>query len=198
MFDTKLAYYQDIGHKDIDGNWVPNYCIIVFSMVDGYGSSVMTNLPRPLDIRIYNNMLVYTVENGQGSDVYMLDLTAKTLTPKKISTKSGNNNHARIYDNTIVYHSDVDGSDHIYVYNIKSGETIMPAPASSQQWYADIYGSTIVYDDNRNGNWDIYAYDLNSHTERQITNENHDQRAPVIYNNRVAYLDNRNSNRRSE
>ncbi len=192
MFDTKLAYYQDIGHNDIDGNWVPNYAIYVFSMIDGTNSCVLTNLPKPLDIRIYNNMLVYTVVNGQGSDVYLLDLGAKTLNPQKISTKPGNNNHARIYDNTIVYHSDADGSDHIYVYSINSGQTFMPAPGS-QQWSADIYGNTIVYDDNRNGNWDIYAYDLNSHTERQITNEAHDQHAPVIYGNRIAYLDDRNS-----
>lgn len=191
MFDTKLAYYQDVGRFNNDGKWVPNYHIYVFDMVMGSASDVMPNLPKPLDIRIYGDRLVYTVVSGSGSDIYLLDLSWKTPAPQKISTGSGNNNHARIYDHTIVYHSDTEGTDHIYIYDINTGTTSSPTQ-QGQQWNADIYGSTVVYDDNRNGNWDIYAYDLNTHNERRITNEPGDQRAPVIYGSRIAYMDNRN------
>jgi beta propeller repeat protein len=194
MFDTRLAYYQDIGHFNIDGKWIPNYSIFVFNMIDGYAAAVLDNLPKPLDIRIYGDRLVYTVVNGQGgSDVYLLDLATKTPSPKKISPAMGNNNHARIYDHTIVFHSDYEGKNRVYIYDINTGKTSTPAP-DGEQWNADIYGNTVIYDDNRNGNWDIYAYDLSTNQERRITNEPHDQRAPVIYGSRIAYLDNRNRN----
>jgi len=191
MSDTKLAYYQDIGHYDSTDNWVPVYAIYVLNMIDGSTADVIDHIPRPIDIRMSGDKLVYTVVNGQDSDIYMLDLSMHKPTPQKISTGTGNNNLARIYGNTIVYHSDVDGKNHIYIYDINTGKTAL-LTTEGEQWNADIYGSTVVYDDNRNGNWDIYAYDLNTHTERQITNEPHDQRAPVTYGNRIAYMDDRN------
>ncbi len=191
MFDTKLAYYQDIGHPDTDGNWVPVYSIRVFSMIDGSAASVVDNSPLPRDIQIFGDRLVYTVYTDIGSDVYLLDLGVHSAQARKISKGTGNNNYARIYDHTIVYHSDVDGEDHIYVYDITSGQTSVLTTQGSQ-WHADIYGSTIVYDDKRNGNWDIYAYDLNTHVERRITNEPRDQWEPKIYGNRIVYMDNRN------
>jgi beta propeller repeat protein len=192
MFDTKLAYYQDIGHYNTEGKWVPNYSIFVFSMIDGYAASVIDNLPKPLDIRIYGDRLVYTVVNGHGgSDVYLLDLATKTPAPRKISPAMGNNNYARIYDHTIVFISDYEGKNKAYIYDINTGKTMSPAQ-DGEQWHVGIYGNTVVYDDNRNGNWDIYAYDLSSNQERRITNEPHDQMSPVIYGNRIAYMDNRN------
>jgi len=191
MFDTKLAYYQDIGHLDTDGNWVPVYSIRVFSMIDGSAASVVDNSPLPRDLQIYGDRLVYTLYSDIGSDVYLLELGAHNVNVQKISPGTGNSNYARIYDRTIVYHSDVSGKDHIYVYDIITGTT-MPLTTEGVQWHADIYGSTIVYDDNRNGNWDIYAYDLNTHVERRITNEPHDQRDPRIFGNRIVYMDNRN------
>src|SRR5271157_70302 len=191
MSGSKLAYYQDNGNYDANHVWNPDYSIFVFSTVDGTNSNVMSNLPRPLDISIDGDKLVYTVVNGQGSDVYLLDLSQRSIVPKKISTRQGNNNHARISGRYIVYYSDVDGGDHIYVYDITTGQTFEPAPDSLQS-SADIYGNTVVYDDNRNGNWDIYAYDMSTKAERRITNESHDQRNPVIYGNRIAYMDNRN------
>ncbi len=192
MFDTKMAYYQDVGHHDTDGKWVPVYSIYVFDISMGDRSAVIDNIDKPLDIRIFGDKLVYTVVNGHGSDVYLLNLGAATSDrkPNKISTGTGNNNHARIYDHNIVYHSDSAGKDHVYVYDINTGKTL-PISPNSEQWNADIYGSAVVYDDNRNGNWDIYAYDLNTHTERRITNEPHNQRAPVINGNRIAYMDDR-------
>ncbi|AFD00014.1 hypothetical protein Mtc_1260 [Methanocella conradii HZ254] len=191
MFDTKLAYYQDDGHYNTDGTWVPLHTIRVFNMVDGQTSIVIYDIPKPLDMRIYKDMLVYTVVDGEGSDVYLLDLAKLNSKPQRVSTGSGNNNHARIYDHTIVYYSDRDGKSHIYMYDINTAKTSVVA-TEGEQWNADIYGNTIVYDDNRNGNWDIYAYDLSTGVERRITNEPHDQRAPVIYGNRIAYMDNRN------
>ncbi|HTY89616.1 MAG TPA: hypothetical protein VMC84_00400 [Methanocella sp.] len=191
MFANKLAYYQDVGRYDSEGKWVPNYHIYVFDMVMGSASDVMSNLPKPLDIRIYGDRLVYTVVSGTCNDIYLLDLGTKNPAPQKISTSPGLNNHARIYDHYIVYHSDASGTDHIYIYDINTGSTTSPTQTGSQG-YADIYGSTVVYDDNRNGNWDIYAYDLNTQNERRLTNEPHDQQAPVIYGNRIAYMDNRN------
>lgn len=191
MFDTKLAYYQDIGHFNADGKWVPSYSIRVFSMIDGYAASVIDNTPLPLDIKIYGDRLVYTVISDGGSDVYLLDLGVLNAKPRKISTGICNNNYARIYGHTTVYHSDVDGKNRIYIYDITTGKTT-PLTTEGEQWHADIYGDTIVYDDNRDGNWNIYAYDLNTHEERQVTNEPHDQRDPRIYGNRIAYMDNRN------
>lgn len=191
MFDTKLAYYQDLGRFNSEGTWAPSYHIYVFNMIEGYAADVSSNLPKPLDIRIYGDRLVYTVVSGSGSDVYLLDLSWKTPVPQKISTGSGNNNHARIYDHTIVYHSDATGTDHVYIYDINTGTTTSPT-GKGEQWNADIYDGTIVYDDNRNGQWDIYAYDLDTGVERRITNEPHNQRAPVIYGSRIVYLDDRN------
>lgn len=195
MFGSRLAYYQDMGSYGSDNKWAPDYCIYVFDMDVGNTYSIVQNLPMPLDIRIYNDELVYTVVNGTGSDIYFLkiDLGATKLIPKKITDTPGNNNHARIYGNTIVYHSDGSGEDHVYIYNINTGQTYMPAP-NSEQRSADIYGNTVVYDDNRNGNWDIYAYDISTNTERQITNEPHDQLSPVVYDDHIAYMDNRNGN----
>ncbi|HTX43159.1 MAG TPA: hypothetical protein VMC61_00420 [Methanocella sp.] len=191
MSDTKLAYYQDIGHYDTSGNWAPIYAIYVFNMLDGSTADVIDNIPRPIDIKMSGNKLVYTVVNGQESDIFLLDLSVQKPTTKKVSVGTGNNNVARIYGNTIVYHSNVDGKDHIYIYDINTGNRFIPAP-DGEQWNADIYGNTVVYDDDRNGNWDIYAYDLNTHNERRLTNEPHDQRAPVVYGNRIVYTDNRN------
>ena len=190
MFGTNLAYYQDVGHYDNEGKWSSNYHIYVFDMIQGSAADVMDNLPKPLDLRIYGQRLVYTVVSGTGNDIYLLDLSQKTPTPKKINSGPGYNNHARIYDHYVVYHSDTDGTDHIYIYDINTGNTIEPAKGSAQG-YGDIYGTTVVYDDNRNGNWDIYAYDLNTHNERRLTNEPNDQQMPVIYGNRIAYMDNR-------
>jgi beta propeller repeat protein len=190
MFGDRLAYYQDVGHYSSEGKWVPSYHIYVFDMIQGSASDVMSDLPKPLDIRIYGDKLVYTVVSGTGSDIYLLDLSWKTPAPRKISTGTGNNNHARIFDHTIVYHSDVEGKDHIYIYDINTGTTTCPTH-EGQQWNADIYDNTLVYDDNRNGNWDIYAYDLNTHVERRITNQPNNQRAPVLYGSRIAYLDDR-------
>lgn len=191
MSGYKLAYYQDNGNYNSDHVWVPDYSIFVFSTQDGTNSDVMSNLPRPLDISIDGDKLVYTVVDGQGSDVYLLDLSQRTIVPKKISTTQGNNNHARISGRYVVYYSDVSGGDHIYVYDITTGLTFEPASGSSQS-SADIYGNTVVYDDDRNGNWDIYAYDMSTKSERRITNEPNDQRSPVISGNRIAYMDNRN------
>jgi len=191
MFDTKLAYYQDDGHYNSDGVWVPLNSIRVFNMVDGSTAIVTYDVPKPLDMRIYGDTLVYTVVNGAGSDVYMLDLTKISPKPQRISSGSGNNNHARVYGHTIVYYSDVSGKSHVYMYDINTGKT-SPVSTEGEQWSADIYGNTIVYDDNRNGNWDIYAYDLTTGVERRITNEPHDQRSPAIYGNRIVYMDNRN------
>jgi beta propeller repeat protein len=190
MYGSKLAYYQDVGHRNSDGSWAADYHIYVFSMEDGYAADVMDKIPKPLDIRIYGDRLVYTVVNGGGSDIYLLDLATKNWAPKKISTGTGNNNHARIYDHNIVYHSDAEGADHIYIYDINTGTTISPT-TEGRQWNADIYGDTIVYDSYLDDNWDIYAFDLNTHVERRITNEPNDQRAPVIYGSRIAYMDNR-------
>jgi beta propeller repeat protein len=190
MFDNKLAYYQDVGHTDSQGKWVAEYHIYVFDLIEGIAADVIGPIAKPLDIRIYGNRLVYTVTSSTGSDIYLLDLSAKTPTPRKISTGSGNNNHARIYDNHIVYHSDADSGDHVYIYDINTGNTICPAPGSSQ-WNGDIYGDTVVYDDNRNGNWDIYTYDIGAQTERRLTNEPDNQRAPVVYGKYVAYMDDR-------
>lgn len=191
MYDTKLAYYQDNGHMDpIEKQWVPNYCIYVFSMIDGSTSSALTNLPQPYDIRIYGDRLVWMTRNGQYSDIWYVDLSTVKYTPKKISTQEANNNHPRIYDNTIVYHSDMGGEDHVYMYTISTGQTRKIAQAG-QQWSADIYKNYIVYDDNRDGNWNIYLYDMNSNTETRLTNEMHDQKSPVINGNRIAYYDNR-------
>jgi beta propeller repeat protein len=190
MSDTKLAYYEDIGHSNPDGSWDPDYSIYVFDLVMGQTASVIDNIPKPLDMCMYDNELVYTVVDGTGSDVYYLDLSDQHPSPEKISTNSGDNNHARIYGNWIVYYSDYSGSNHIYLYNIQSGQTTEPAPNSEQQ-SADIYGTTVVYDDNRYGNWDIFSYDVNTHAETQLTNEPHDQEYPVIYGNRIAYMDDR-------
>jgi beta propeller repeat protein len=188
MSGTKLAYYQDVGHFDTAGKWAPAYSIRVFSMVDGTAASVIDNTPRPLDMQIYDNRLVYTIVNGDGSDVYFLDLGVLNPKPRRISSGTGDNNNARIYDNTIVYQSDVSGKHHIYAYDIPAGKTSL-LTEEGEQYHADIYGNTIVYDDNRNGNWDIYAYDLGANAERRLTNEPHDQMAPVIYGNRIAYMD---------
>jgi beta propeller repeat protein len=190
MFDTKLAYYQDVGHYDSDRNWVPSYSIRVFDMIDGSAASVRDNSPLPRDLQIYGDRLVYTLYGDSGSDVYLLDLSVLNPTPQKISRGTCNNNYGRIYDHTIVYHSDIDGKDHIYVYDINTGQTT-PLPPGGAQWHADIYGSTVVYDDNRDGNWNIYAYDLDTRSERRITNEPHDQMDPKIYGDRIAYMDNR-------
>jgi beta propeller repeat protein len=191
MFDTNLAYYQDVGHYNTDGKWVPVYSIRVFNMIDGTAASVIDNSPLPRDLQIYGNRLVYTLYGGAGSDVYLLDLGVLTPKPQKISTGACNNNYARIYDHTIIYHSDADGKNHIYAYDINTGKTT-PLTTEGEQWHADIYGNTVVYDDNRDGNWNIYAYDLNTHAERRITNEPHDQRDPRIYGNRIVYMDDRN------
>jgi beta propeller repeat protein len=190
MFDTKLAYYQDVGHYNTEGKWVPVYSIRVFNMVDGSAASVRDNSPLPRDLQIYGDRLVYTLYGDSGSDVYLLDLSVLNPTPQKISRGTCNNNYARIYDHTIVYHSDVEGTDRIYVYDINTGQT-MSLPSGGAQWHADIYGSTVVYDDNRDGNWNIYAFDLDTRYERRITNEPHDQRDPKIYGDRIAYIDNR-------
>ncbi len=193
MFDTRLAYYQDVGHYNTEGQWVPVYSIRVFSMIDGQAASVLDNAPLPRDLQIYGDKLVYTIYTDSGSDVYLLDLTQINPKPRKISKGVGNNNYARIYDHTIVYHSDIDGKDHIYIYDISSGQTTLLTSEGSQ-WHADIYGNTVVYDDNRDGDWNIYAYDLDTHAERRITSEPHDQRDPKIYGNRIVYMDNRNGN----
>ena len=192
MSDTKLAYYQDDGHKNSDGSWSPDYAIYVLDLVSGQTASVINDIPKPLDMSMYDNELVYTVMTGSGSDVYYLDLSALHPAPKKISVKSGDNNHARIYGNWIVYYSDCDGSNHIYLYNIQTGQTTEPAPDSQQQ-SADIYGTTVVYDDNRFGNWDIFSYDVITHVETQLTNEPSDQMYPVINGNLIAYFDNRDN-----
>ena len=195
MSDTKLAYYEDIGQTNAAGVFVHDYSIYVFDLASGQTASVIDNIPKPLDINMYDNELVYTVQdsNGQGSDVYYLDLSVQNPTPKMISVHAGDNNNARIYGNWVVYYSDWDGSNHIYLYNIQTGQTTEPAP-NSQQQSADIYGTTVVYDDNRYGNWDIFSYDVNTHQETQLTNEPHDQEHPVIYGNQVAYFDDRGGN----
>jgi beta propeller repeat protein len=191
MFDTKLAYYQDVGHFNTDGEWVPVYSIRVFNAVDGYAASVIDNSPLPLDIKIYGDRLVYTVVSGQGSDVYLLDLATLKPAPQKISAGPGANNYGRIYGNVVVFISDTSGKNRAYIYDINTGKTTNPT-AEGEQRHIAIYGNTIVYDDNREGNWNIYAYDLNTHVERRVTNEPHDQMDPVINGNRIAYMDNRN------
>ncbi len=190
MFGEKLAYYQDIGHYDTEGNWVPVYTIIVFNMIEGTAASVIRDTPLPLDIKIDGERLVFTVINGQGSDVYLLDLTPRNYSPKRISSGEGSSNYGRISGNTIVYISDISGKSRLYIYDINTGQAASPVPGSEQR-HAAIYGNTIVYDDNRDGNWNIYAYDLNTRSERRITSEPHDQMDPVIYGNRIAYMDNR-------
>lgn len=189
-----LLYCEDDGSIDpITKTWVPTYCVYLYNMNDGTTSSIRSNIGKPIDIRMYGSNVVWTTPDGEGSDILLFDIRSNPLKVITITQNSASNNHARIYGDKVVYHSDVDGTHHIYIYDIPSGSTDQMT-SGSKQLSADIYGNTIVFDDYRDGNWNIYTYDLTTKAIKYLTYQPSDQLSPIIFGKHVAYLDNRNGN----
>ena len=166
-----LLYCEDDGMMDpTTKTWDSVYCVYLYNMHDGTTSSIKSNIGKPIDIRMDGNYVVWTTQDGDGSDILLFDIQSH---PLKIITiaQGGNNNHARISGNKIVYHSDKGDAHHIYIYNIPTG-TDLQMTLDSKQMSADISGNTIVFDDNRDGNWNIYTYDLTTHLAHYFTYEN--------------------------
>jgi len=188
-----LLYSEDDGMMDpVSKSWSSVYCVYLFNMNDDTTSSVASNIGKPIDIRMDGNYVVWTTVDGEGSDISLYNLQGKPLKVVTIASGGSSNNHARISGNNIVYHSDKDGSHHIYIYNIATAQT-SEMTTDSKQMSADISGNTVVFDDYRDGNWNIYTYDLTTHLSHYFTYESHDQLSPVISGSHVAYLDYRNS-----
>jgi beta propeller repeat protein len=191
IFANKLIYTGNDGAYNPATGWIDIFSLYEFEFVDGNRNLWTNPKLEPNEHRGYGSYVVWWQINGNGRDIILFKYDARPCTSKVISPAGTGSDHPRIYGDTIVYHSIVGGTDHIYFYDIPGGFT-KKVTDIGEQYYADVYENRIVYDDNRENNWNIYVYDRSTDQERQLTSEPHDQMMPQFYGSNIIYMDNRN------
>jgi hypothetical protein len=190
IFEGKLIYTANDGAYNPTTGWLDIFSLYEYEIsVSLYNLWANPSL-EPHEPRGYGSYVVWWQINGNGRDLILFKHDSLPCTSKVITQPGTISDHPRIYGNTIVYHSIVDGTDHIYIYDITSGRTRWIT--SGTQCYADVYKNSVVFDDNRDGNWNIYIFDRSTEEERPLTNEPHSQMMPQIYGSNVIFMDNRN------
>ncbi len=132
---------------------------------------------------IYGNRIAWSANNS----VYMLDISRST------QTEIARGNSPDIYDNKIVYDSDIAGdTPHIYLYNIITKKSI-DVSQYGDNMFSHIYGDKVIWSDfyTRLGN--IRMYDIATEQQTEVTTGDdmtgYDTGgATDIYNGKIVYL----------
>ncbi|MCK4949807.1 MAG: hypothetical protein KAS60_06955 [Thermoplasmata archaeon] len=149
---------------------------------------------------IYGNLMVWCGYRYGEADIFMFDLGEDGIPytdddggETRITTDPTTKQLSpAIWENRIVYDSNENGNEDVFLYDITTGITTQITTDSADQWNPKIYGDYIVWVDTRNGNRDVYAYDLGTGTEMQITTDPDDQAHPNVYGDIIAWTDFRN------
>jgi len=184
----QLIYTGNDGASNPVTGWIDIFTLYQYDFASGTINMLKHDMPQPNEPRSDGDYVVWWDVSDGSRNIVLYD--KKTCKSKTINAAGAGSDHPRISGKTVVYHSVVGGADHIYSYNIDTGET-RSVSSHGMQYYADVSGNRYVYDDNRDGKWDIYAYDRTTMKEVQLTNEPHDQMMPQIYGDYVIYMDNR-------
>jgi beta propeller repeat protein len=191
IFANRLIYTGNDGAYNPAIGWLDIFSLYEFEIADNNYNLWANPSLEPNEPRGYGSYVVWWQINGNGRDIVLFRHDSRPCMSKIISPAGASSDHPRIYGNTVVFHSIVGGTDHIYFYDIPGGFT-KKITDLGKQYYADVYENNIVYDDNRENNWNIYVYDRTNGQERQLTSEPHDQMMPQFYGNNIIYMDNRN------
>jgi beta propeller repeat protein len=189
VFDNRLIYTGNDGGSNPVTKRQDIFSLYEFEFRDSSYNLWAANIEEPRELRGYGDKVVWWTSSGDEKSVHLFNI--KSCKGTVISPAGANSDHPRIYGNTVVYHSVIGGTHHIYSYDIDSGLTER-VTAAGKQYSADIYEKKIVYDDLRDSDWNIYLYDRSSGRESRLTNEPHDQMSPQVYGDTVIYMDNRN------
>ncbi|OPY25862.1 MAG: hypothetical protein A4E28_02888 [Methanocella sp. PtaU1.Bin125] len=191
IFSNKLIYTANDGAYNPTTGWLDIFSLYEFEFADNNYNLWANPELEPNEPRGYGSYVTWWQINGDYRDIVLFQHDTRPCTLTVISQPGTSSDHPRIHGNTVVYHSAVGGTDHIYFYDIPGGFT-KKITDQGKQIYGDVYENRIVYDDNRFGNWNIWSYDRSTNQERLLTNEPHDQMMPQIFGSNMIYLDNRN------
>ncbi|MEK6963583.1 MAG: MopE-related protein [Nanoarchaeota archaeon] len=108
------------------------------------------------------------------------------------SNTSYSETNSDTYQNLIVYSSNKNGNNDLYVYDTNTRKETQITDNFDIELNPRIYKDSVVYQASRSGNYDIYLYNITSKTERQITLNPSGQWRPAVYENYIAWIDGRN------
>jgi len=188
IYGNQLVFTGNEGNRNPQTGMLDIFGLYDYEFATGNINLLVHNIPEPNEPRGDGQYIVWWDVTG-GGNIVLLD--TKSIKSKNVSPEGAVSNHPRISGNTVVYHSVVGGIDHIFSYDITTGQT-RQITSLGMQYSADVSGSRIVYDNDVDGKCDIWMFDRSTMQERQLTDEPHDQMYPQIYGNNVVYLDNRN------
>jgi TolB protein len=161
-----------------------------FNTENGQTTTRMTGMPDPHDIQSRGTNTVWWLRTGEYRLVSLLRYSRYDSAFMVISPESVLSDKPRVSDNTVVYHTVIDGTGRINAYDINA-RTTRQMPGTGSQSDCDVYDGIVVYDDDRYGNRDIYSFDLATGIETRLTGGERDETNPVIWGNYVAFVDNR-------
>ncbi|HWQ67792.1 MAG TPA: PKD domain-containing protein [Methanospirillum sp.] len=105
-----------------------------------------------------------------------------TANPVFINPNSQDKANPDVDGDWIAYQQLDDGREdwNIYLYNIKTQQTIQVTRDISTQINPRISGDLVAWEDNRNGKWDIFMYNLKKDLTTAVTFDDVDDRSPSI------------------
>ena len=177
-----------------------------------FGESQITlNNSEQLNPDIYqyglNHFAIVWQDNRNGNwDIYMYyqnhlgDGTWDVRYDVQITSKSGNNELPKIYDDVLVYQSDRNGNWDIFMYNLTTKVETQITTDLTDQVSCAVYDDIIVWQDWRNmwftnpynSLWiypgmDIYIYNLTSNTEEQLPLSEEACFSPAISKDQIVF-----------
>ena len=72
-----------------------------------------------------------------------------------------------IYENYIVYQSDIDGNSNIYLYDKSTSTTTQITSNTYININPKVYGNYVVFQSMGGGNWDIILYDITTYDSKR-------------------------------
>jgi beta propeller repeat protein len=174
IYGSKLVWHDGSGET-------PR--LVVYDISTAAKTYITRNVDQYSRPAIFGNRIVWSA----GYSVYMRDISTST------QTRIAYGNDPDIFDNKIVYSSEIAGNTpQIYVYDITTGETI-DASQYGDNYYPHIYGNKVIWSDfyTRLGN--IRMYDIATEQQTEVTTGDYmtgydTGGATDIYDNRIVYL----------
>jgi len=140
---------------------------------------VTDNLGDEYDPAIYENLVVYTGNRDNNTDVYYVDLDLPDAVERRVTELPGAQELSDVFAPLVTY-SDLSTRD-VWVYSTVTGQatniTAAPGAYSSNPTIGE---RTVAWEDSRDANIEIYGMDLATGVERRITSSTATDVSPEV------------------
>ena len=135
--------------------------------------------------------------DSDGDSYYLEDCSIEEYgcsSEEALISTSSDEDTIDVYENYIVYQSDLDGSLNIYLYDKSTDTTTQITSNTNINMNPKVYGNRIVYQSRATGNWDIFIYNIDSLNTMRITSNSTNQVSPDITDDWIVWSDVRDGN----